>query len=131
MSRLFAAIGKWWTPFGWARLFLGLGVIELVGSIAGHGVPNPAAGITVILGALACLSATGRRVRGGAHSRVRIGAEVFLVLLMLYAAFGQNDLKVRMATDPVPFANAVIGFIAYLVAFFRASFGRPSFFQST
>lgn len=76
-------------------------------------------GPVMILGALIYRSAKKRRETQG-NNFVRVIGELAGLLAILFLAFGQNDLRERLVTDPVP--NLIIpvwALIAYAIAAYR------------
>ncbi|WP_150124988.1 hypothetical protein [Tsuneonella mangrovi] len=77
------------------------------------------AGALMVVGALIYRSAKKRRSLEG-RSIVRIISEIIGALIILELAFGQNNLKERIANDPVVFVIAIWALIAYGYAAFRS-----------
>ena len=78
-------------------------------------------GIAMLLGACAYISAKRRRFGEAQGRALRIFLELFAVLLIGFLTFGRHDVKMAIATDPVPsFVIPVWCLLAYAYQFARA-----------
>lgn len=101
-----------------------LGALSFAGSIAqaargDHGA-NPLGGTVIIIGALAYRSFKRRRLALVASTIWRQVIELLALALIVFLVVLQNDLKTRVANDPVP--NVLLPlwvFIAYAALFFK------------
>jgi hypothetical protein len=70
------------------------------------------AGEVILLSAIACRSANKRRLKEVSNSTLRKFIEGLLMLALVLLVVLQNDLSIRLATDPAP--NLIIPVICYL-----------------
>jgi hypothetical protein len=98
-------------------LFLLSGLTAIV-----HHEPTnaPIGGSIMLLAGLACYSAIERKLVRSANTSLRLGAEIAALGLILFLWLAQANLKVLIATDPVPeFVIPVWALLAYGVDFLR------------
>ena len=100
-----------------STLALAIGALSILGGynaiMQGRDSNLPIAGIAIVLGALVYRSRK-RRILGERKSTwLRLFAEWAVLLFILAAWLLQNDLKYRIATDPVPMLIPALVFIAY------------------
>ena len=108
-----------------STLSLSLGVLMFLGAVGqitnqDARLGGLVAGPVMIVGALIYRSAKKRRET---HSNIVIRsiAELVGVFVILFLAFGQNDLKQRLVTDPFPnFIIPVWALIVYVFAVYQA-----------
>ena len=84
------------------------------------------AGVVMILGAVAYRSAKERKLEEAKWVLTRRVLEVALIVLICVVILAQNDLKHRIATDPIP--NSIIPIWAIgayvIIAFLPAGFSK-------
>jgi hypothetical protein len=78
-------------------------------------------GEVILLSAIACRSANKRRLKEVSNSTLRKIIEALLMLALVLLVVLQNDLSMRLATDPAPnLIIPVICFMFYSLAFYKA-----------
>ena len=78
-------------------------------------------GPIILLGAIACRSATTRRVKPSKHPTIRIILEALLIGSVWLLWLGQNDIKERIVSDPFSFAVIpALVLLAYVIALARS-----------
>jgi hypothetical protein len=78
-------------------------------------------GEVILLSAIACRSANKRRLKEVTNSTLRIMIEALLILGLILLVVLQNDLAMRLATDPAPnLIIPIICFLFYALAFYKA-----------
>ena len=119
---------RWWRHLG-SSIAFGLGCIAVIVAGIAHYPDDPQmsflkggtllAGVVMILGAIAYRSAKERKLGEAKWVLTRRVLEVVLIVLICVVILTQNDLKRRIATDPIP--NAIIpiwAIVAYLIIAF-------------
>ena len=126
---------RWWRHLG-SSIAFGLGCIAVIAGLAGiaHYADDPQmsflkggtllAGVVMILGAIAYRSAKERKLGEAKWVLARRVLEVALIVLICVVILTQNDLKRRIATDPIPNAIIPIWAINVIIAFLPAGFSK-------
>ena len=79
------------------------------------------AGEVILLSAIACRSANKRRLKEVTNSTLRKIIEALLILGLVLLVVLQNELPMRLATDPAPnLIIPLICFMFYVSAFYKA-----------
>jgi len=113
-------MGTWKQNIG-STLFVIIGILEFLSGLSQTGLGKngespTVTGMTILFGALAFRSAKTRRLRNVPFFSARSIIELSFVAASLASAFLQNDLKYRVATEPVPFVVSIIALCAYIFA---------------
>jgi cytochrome bd-type quinol oxidase subunit 2 len=104
----------------WTNLAIVLAVFSWVAGIQSLS-GNMLAGEVMLLSALACRSANKRRLMEVESTNKRMIYEFVLMFAMFLLVILQNEIKDRIATDPIPnFVIPIICFVFYVVAFYKA-----------
>ena len=99
-----------------STIALTLGILSFAGSLNPVNPSGLLAGPIIILGVLAYRSAKKQMLGEVKTTLLRKGLEVSALVIIAAAVLLQNDLKTRIATDPVP--NMIIplwAIIAYII----------------
>ena len=107
-------MGTWRQNVG-STIFILIGIVEWLSGIS-QGGSTFVAGMTIFFGALAFRFAKTRRLLNVPFFSVRSFIEIVFILASLASVFLQNNLKLRLATDPTPFFFSIIAFFAYIFA---------------
>jgi len=103
----------------WNKFFIGLGVLTF---LSGFTVINERTttqnitGIIIIIGALAYKSASKRKNKEVKNTNLRLGIELFGMLVIVLLIVMQNNLLYQIQTEPVPnFIIPAIAITTYLI----------------